>query len=120
MAIRTAQHIRIEAKELEKPFAPLPAAVLFATEISMGARCLYAALVWLAWMEEFTHQPGYEGQQALADMMGVTRRTMHGYMNELREHSYIETERIGLGRPDIIVIKRLPASEWHPLPQADE
>ena len=28
MAIRTAQHIRIEAKELEKPFAPLPAAVL--------------------------------------------------------------------------------------------
>jgi len=109
-----AQHILIEATELQKPFAPLPAAVLFAQDLSMGARCCYAALVWLAWQEHFSQRPMFEGQEWMADQLHVSSRTIRTYLNELRDQGYIETQRIGLGQPDLIVVKRLPASEWTP------
>jgi len=110
-----AQHIHIEATELQKPFAPLPAAVLFAADLSMGARCCYAALVWLAWQEHFSQRAMFEGQEWMAGQLGVSRQTISAYMKELRDEGYIETRHIGLGQPDLIIVKRLPAGEWNPL-----
>ena len=110
-----AQHIIIEATELAKPFAPIPAAVLFDHDLTMGARCCYAVLVWLAWQEHFIGRAAFEGQQWMADELGVSRQTISAYMGELRDGGYIETRRVGLGQPDVIVVKRLPASSWNPL-----
>lgn len=110
-----AQRIVIEATELARPFAPIPAAVLLDADLSMGARCCYAVLVWLGWWGDARQKPMFEGQQWMADQLGVSRQTISAYMNELRDEGYIETRRVGQGQPDVIIIKRLPASEWNPL-----
>jgi hypothetical protein len=103
----------------KEPFAILPARVLRDTELSAGARLLYAVLVWVGWREEWQDEPGYGGQEALGEEFGISRRSVITYMRELQDRRYIGLEPVGLGRPANITILPLPQGGAEGQPQPD-
>lgn len=84
------------------PHAQLPAAVLRDTEVSVGARMMYAILVWIGWRQNWRAAAGYQGQAAVAEEFGISRRSVVTYLRELEERGWIESTRVGLGQPDDI------------------
>lgn len=103
MADRTGGHITIDGEDKE-PFAKVPVEVLKDGELSAGARLLYGILMWLGWREAWNGQPGYAGQQAVAEDFALAPRSVERYFSELRAGGYIQTVRVGLGEPDDLTV----------------
>lgn len=99
-------YIFIESPQDREPYGQLPVPVMKDGRLSGGARFLYAVLWWCGWRQEWRDEPGYQGQEALGEEFEVPPRTIKRWFNELREAGWIETERVGLGAPDNITIKR--------------
>lgn len=98
-------NIIIESTESDEPYGQVPVRVMKDDRISAGARMLYGMLKWCGWRQQWRGEPGYQGQAALGEEFGLSERTVRNHLNELREVGYIETERVGLGEPDNIIIK---------------
>jgi hypothetical protein len=94
--------IRIEDAALAGGFVQVPALVFFDRGISSGAKVMYGALLWYAWK----HRKAPE-QKVMAEDLGVSLRTVQGYLAELEKTAYIEIVQLGLGRPNEYIIKSL-------------
>jgi len=85
---------------LKRGFTPVPNAVLFAPDLSMAAKCLYAVLLAFAWQEDEC----FPGQERLAEACGCTDRTVRKYLDELREYGLVSWVRRGLTMTNIYYI----------------
>ncbi len=85
---------------LKQGFTQLPRYILKDKILSFGARLTYAVLLSYAWQEDSC----FPGQDKMAGDLGVSRQAINGYLNELRDNSYITWERRGLGKTNIYYI----------------
>ena len=87
-------------KALKHGFTQIPRYILRDKRLSFGARLTYAVLLSYAWQEESC----FPGQDRIARDLGVSRQMVTSYLNELKEHRYIDWERRGLGKTNIYYI----------------
>lgn len=75
----------IQDPVLKKGFTATPNIVLTAPGLSLGAKAIYAILLMFAWQEDEC----WPGQEKLAEAAGCTDRTIHRYLDELRDYGLI-------------------------------
>jgi hypothetical protein len=85
---------------LKHGFTQIPRYVLQDKKLSFGARLTYAVLLSYAWQEDSC----FPGQERMAKDLGVSRKAVNGYLNELKKTTYIDWERRGLGKTNIYYI----------------
>lgn len=85
---------------LKHGFTQIPRYILRDKKLSFGARLTYAVLLSYAWQEDSC----FPGQDKIAADLGVSRRMVTPYLNELRERKFISWERRGLGKTNIYYI----------------
>lgn len=83
-----------------KGFTQVPNFVLESDEISSGAKLAYAMLLKYAWHENRC----FPGQDKLADEMGVSRRSVINYVQELKDVDFISVKRQGQGKTNIYTL----------------
>lgn len=94
----------------------MPNKILFAHDLSMQAKCLYAILLAFAWQEEEC----FPGQDRLAKAAGCTDRTIRKYLDELKQYGLISWLQRGLNQTNIYYIHDLSQIErLHPLGNKD-
>lgn len=79
------------------PFTKFPNAVMFASEISIGAKVTYASLMHYSWRngrEKEVDPVDFPSLQAIAHSIAVSRTAVNGYMRELREVGLLVTSRV--------------------------
>ena len=81
-------------------FTQVPNFVLESEEISTGAKLAYAMLLKYAWHENRC----FPGQDRLAEEMGVSRRSVNTYVQELKEKKFISIERQGQGKTNVYTL----------------
>jgi len=85
---------------LKHGFTQLPNVVLKNKNLSFGARLSYGILLSYAWQEDSC----FPGQDRMAEDLGTTRQSVNDYLRELKEASYIDWKRRGLGKTNIYYI----------------
>lgn len=81
-------------------FTQVPNFVLESEAVSVGAKLTYAMLLKYAWHEKRC----FPGQGRLAEEMGVSRRSVSSYLQELEEREFISIERQGQGKTNIYTL----------------
>lgn len=92
---------------LRRGFTSVPNKVLFATGLSMAAKCLYSILLAFAWQEDEC----FPGQEKLAEAAGCSFRTIRKYLDELREYGLISWVQRGLNQTNVYYINDLSKVE---------
>lgn len=101
---------------LRRGFTSVPNKVLFATGLSMAAKCLYSILLAFAWQEDEC----FPGQERLAEAAGCTDRTVRKYLEELKDFGLVSWVQRGLNQTNIYYIHDLTKIETpEPLPRKD-
>lgn len=72
----------------------------------MPARLTYILLLSFAWKEGSC----FPGQTRIASKLGVTRKAVNKYLKELKEKSYIDWERRGMGKTNVYRILKIQAA----------
>ena len=85
---------------LKQGFTQLPRYVLRDSKLSFGARLTYAVLLSYAWQDDSC----FPGQERMAKDLGTSDRSVRTFLNELKEHGYIDWKQQGLGKPNIYYI----------------
>lgn len=80
-----------------KSFVKLEWCVLLDSELSLGARCLYAVIRLRCMNRGYT----FAGEAVFSKDLGVNERTVRRYMNELKTRGLVETKRRGLAMTQI-------------------
>lgn len=88
---------------LRRGFTSVPNKVLFATGLSMAAKCLYSILLAFAWQEDEC----FPGQERLAEAAGCTDRTVRKYLEELKDLGLVSWVQRGLNQTNIYYIHDL-------------
>lgn len=78
-------------------FTQVPNAILRATEISQGAKLVYAMLLSYAWH----NNECFPGQDRLAEDLSISRRSVNTHIKELEAKRFISVTRKGLGKPNL-------------------
>lgn len=94
-------------KQFKGGFTAIPNRILKNSEITLGARMVYAMLLTYAWQDGFC----FPAQERLAKDLGVTDRSVRTFLKELRENELITWKQQGLNRPNIYYILRLPEGD---------
>lgn len=82
---------------LRHGFTSIPNKVLFASGLSMFAKCLYYILPSFAWQDNEC----WPGQNKLSKAAGCHVNTIEKYLKELRDYGLISWKRQGLNLPYI-------------------
>lgn len=82
-------------------FWAIPKWIFAKKELSLEARILYGILFTRANGENVA----WPGQESLADTLGVSKRSIIRYVQELEKHDLIEAKRTGLNRTNRYIIK---------------
>lgn len=85
---------------LKQGFTQLPRYVLRDSKLSFGARLTYAVLLSYAWQDDSC----FPGQERMAKDLGTSDRSVRTFLNELKEHGYIDWKQQGLGKPNVYYI----------------
>lgn len=85
---------------LKHGFTQLPNYVLRDRRLSIGARLAYAVLLSYAWQEGSC----FPGQDRMADDLGVSRRMLLRYLDELKRRRYVDWKRRGLNKTNVYYI----------------
>jgi len=88
---------------LEEGFVQIPVCVIRDAGLSSAAVRLYGAILHLAWK----HNGRVPGQSDLGEWIGVSRNAVNEGLGCLVRRGYIETKRVGLGKPNQITVKSL-------------
>ena len=83
-----------------KGFTQVPNFVLESEEICSGAKLTYAMLLKYAWHEDRC----FPGQDRLAAEMGVSRRSVNRYIQELSGQDFISIDRQGQGKTNVYTL----------------
>lgn len=78
-------------------FTQVPNAVLKSSDISAGAKLVYALLLSYAWHNDYC----FPGQDTLAQDIGIARGTVNRHVKELSEKGFIKIARKGQGRANL-------------------
>ena len=87
-------------------FTVIPNAVLLNPDLSISARLVYGILKSYAWKDE----KAWPGQDRLAEELGVTAKTLRGFMHELVDAKLVTVERRGRGLTNLYRVHE-PVSE---------
>ena len=82
-------------------FTQVPNFILRDNKISVGAKLAYSMFLSYAWNNELC----YPGQEKLAQDMGVGKRSVVTYLQELQKHGLLEVKRRGLGKTNLYKLK---------------
>ena len=85
---------------LKHGFSQLPNFILRDKRLSFGARLTYSVLLSYAWQEDSC----FPGQERMAQDLGTTDRSIRKFLNELKDHGYIDWKQQGLNKPNIYYI----------------
>ncbi len=109
MAKKQGGQVIFEQRTQGELFAIVPESLAKDEKIGAAALRVYCGLCIKGKQHEHNKGPGYQGQEKLgAEFGGMSGRYVRAAISELVEAGYIETDRVGLGIPDTITIKRLP------------
>jgi hypothetical protein len=86
-------------------FTMVPNFALKSTAISPGAKLAYSLLLHYAWQNDYC----FPGQDRLAADMGVVKRSIVSYLQELERSGFIVVERRGQGKSNIYELILKPA-----------
>lgn len=92
-------------RQFDGGFTAVPNRILENSDLSLGARMTYAMLLRYAWQKDFC----FPAQQQLAADLGITDRSVRTFLGELRELELIAWKQMGLNRPNVYYILKLPA-----------
>jgi DNA-binding MarR family transcriptional regulator len=81
-------------------FTQVPNFILESPKISTGAKLTYAMLLKYAWHEDRC----FPGQSRLAKDMGVTRKSVYSYIQELQDAELISVKRQGQGKTNVYTL----------------
>jgi len=81
-------------------FTQVPNVVLEDSRLSLGAKLCYAMLLRYAWQKESC----FPGQEALAQALGISRRSVVTFLKELEASGYVKKVRRGLGRTNVYIL----------------
>src|SRR4051812_31409763 len=95
--------IVVEDDVLREGFTQVPNILLRRTDISHGAKIAYAMLLSYAWGKERC----FPGQARLAADMGVERKAVIRYLNELKDKGIVDVTRRGMGKTNEYRLPRL-------------
>lgn len=95
--------IVIEDDLLREGFTQVPNLLLKRTDISHGAKIAYAMLLSYAWGSEKC----FPGQARLAADLGVERKAVIRYLQELKDKGIITVTRRGMGKTNVYKLPRL-------------
>jgi len=84
-----------------KGFTQVPNHILESDKISPGAKLTYTMLLKYAWQNDFC----FPGQDRLGKDMGVSRRSVNTYIQELETKKFIIIKRQGKGKPNVYTLK---------------
>lgn len=84
-----------------KGFTQVPNHILESEKISPGAKLTYTMLLKYAWQNDFC----FPGQDRLGKDMGVSRRSVNTYIQELEKKKFILIKRQGQGKPNVYTLK---------------
>lgn len=92
--------VRFADPTLQSGFTQIPNAILREATLSVQARLAFAMLASFAWEDESC----FPGQEKVAAMLGVSDRSLRGYIGELKAAGAVEVERRGLGKTNRYVL----------------
>jgi biotin operon repressor len=95
--------IVIEDDLLREGFTQVPNLLLRRTDISHGAKIAYAMLLSYAWGSEKC----FPGQARLATDLGVERKAVIRYLQELKDKGLITVTRRGMGKTNVYRLPRI-------------
>lgn len=95
--------VRFQSKVEQAGYTIVPNVVLLDPTLSAGAKALYAVLRYYARQDEHC----WPGQARLATQLGVTDKTLRGYIAELTEARLVAAKRRGRGTTNIYVLLAL-------------
>jgi hypothetical protein len=81
-------------------FTQVPNFILRNKSISIGAKVVYAALLSYAWNKDCC----FPGQEALADDLGISKRSVITFLQDLEKAGYLEKLRRGLGKTNAYIL----------------
>lgn len=81
----------------EQGFVQIPVAIVRNTEIPLGAKMVYTALLSYAWHNDFC----FPGQDRLAEDIGAGRTKVNQWLQELDKKGFINIIRRGQGKTNI-------------------
>lgn len=91
-------------RQFEGGFTSIPNRILENSALSLGARMTYGMLLKYAWQKDFC----FPAQQQLAKDLGITDRSVRSHLTELREARLVDWKQMGLNRPNVYYILKLP------------
>lgn len=81
----------------ERGFVMVPIAILRHSDLTMGAKTAYAALLSYAWHNDYC----FPGQDRMADDIGATRQSVNTWIKELERKGFIKVTRRGQGKSNL-------------------
>ena len=100
---RERDTIVVEDELLREGFTQVPNLLLKRPDLSHGAKIAYALLLSYAWQQDRC----FPGQDALAADMGVERKAVIRYLQELKAKDVIRVKRRGMGKTNVYFLPRL-------------
>lgn len=85
-----------------KGFVQMPIVLVLDREMSGSAKVVYGLLLWYEW-----RGIGFPGQEAMAEHLGRSVRSVRNDLKELIDAGYLTVEQHGLGRPNTYIIESL-------------
>ncbi|MDQ2843760.1 MAG: helix-turn-helix domain-containing protein, partial [Acidobacteriota bacterium] len=98
--------IIVEDEVLRAGFTQIPNLLLRREDISPGAKLTYMVLLSYAWQTDSC----FPGHDRLATDMGVAKRSIVTYLQQLRDQGLIRIERRGLGQTNVYRLPKLSDS----------
>ena len=98
--------IVVEDETLRAGFTQIPNAILRRPDVTPGAKLTYMALLSYAWQKGSC----FPGQDTLADDLGVSKRSVVTYLQQLQEAGLLHVKRRGLGQTNVYTITRWDTS----------
>ena len=110
--------IIVEDETLREGFTQIPNAILRRKDLSPGAKLTYMALLSYAWQKGSC----FPGQDRLAEDMGVGKRSVVTYLQQLQKAGLLRIKRRGLGQTNIYTLPRFtePRSANLALPEVQD
>lgn len=92
--------IAINGEVTESAFVQVPMAVLQCSDLTMGPRLVYAALLWYDW-----ETGRYPGHAQVAEDFGISPSTLRKHLKKLEEVGLIESIQQGLGKTNSYTVR---------------
>jgi len=99
----------IKERALQFRYATIPAPVLYAKNLSFGAKVLYAAIIDYIWHKN--KASCFPSHNTLADKLGITDDTVRKYLMELRAEKFIDWKKAGYQKSNRYYLLEFPNSE---------